>query len=127
MKELYYAKTDLTPLIRFDKQQNLFEICGDSRPEGGAYFYLPIHEWIEQNGATVFNEGTRFNFKMDYFNSCSTRGIYRIIKAIMKVTAQSALDQINWYYADEGSKEEGEDIADECETKFNYIFQEIID
>ena len=122
-EELYYSRTELTPLIRFDPQENVLEISGDSRPEGGVHFFIPAVKWIKENGATAFTESTRIDFKVDYFNSSSLRGFYEIITAIMKVTQLSASRCINWYYADEDNKLDGEDLAGECETQFTYIFQ----
>ena len=124
MEELCYSRTELTPRIRFDPQENVFEISGDSRPEGGVYFFLPIATWIKENGAEAFSEDTRFDFKVDYFNSSSFKGFYEIITAIMKVTQLSASRCINWYYSDEDNKVDGEELAEECDTQFNYIFQE---
>ena len=70
--------TEDTPSVLLDKAQNLFEISGRSLPEDVSMFYEPILSWIDEYAAAP-NAETVFNFKLEYFNTASSKVILDIL------------------------------------------------
>jgi len=69
--------TDDTPNVILDAQNNIIEFSGRSLPEDVATFYAPIIEWIIQYAKTP-NPKTNVVFKLEYFNTASSKMILDI-------------------------------------------------
>jgi hypothetical protein len=102
MNALNLEATQDTPHIILDKANGIFEVSGRSLPEDVIEFYTPVIEWI-QGYAKTPNTKTVFTFKLDYFNTASSKLILELLKTLTGINGA----QVRWYY-----QEEDEDILD---------------
>jgi len=112
---LNIESTDDTPKIHLDKGTGIFEISGRSLPEDAVGFYEPVIEWINAYGKEP-NPSTGFAFKLDYFNTASSKLILDILKLLAKIEGM----QILWY-AQEDDEEvtgAGEEFSEQVEVPF---------
>jgi len=114
--------TDDTPKVILDKNSNLFEISGRSLPEDVNMFYEPILKWIEQYTEQP-NPETIFNFKLEYFNTASSKVILDILLKFEEVVEKGQKVLIKWHYHEdeEDMLEAGEEYADIVEIPFEYV------
>jgi len=89
----------LTPRIVFDPSQGKFEISEKSLPEDALAFYLPIIKWLEKYSLSP-NEETNVDFKLEYFNTASSRMLYKLFSVLRDVSEKSKVS-INWHYKKE--------------------------
>ena len=94
--------TDETPAVILDRDAGVFEISGRSLPEDTVTFYKPVIDWI-QKYAKQPNPTTDFAFKLDYFNTASSKLILDILKMLAEIEGM----RIIWY-----SMEDDEEVAD---------------
>ncbi|MBC7863627.1 MAG: DUF1987 domain-containing protein [Bacteroidia bacterium] len=126
MRDLVIEGTDHTPNIHFKPTEGTFEIKGESRPENARQFFHPIVEWIEDfSHYTVYNKEKapkpyRFNFKLEYMNSISTKLIYDLLKKLEEIPNTSII--INWYYQEDDidMQENGEEYSRMVKLKFEF-------
>lgn len=106
-----------TPKIILDKTNGIFEISGRSLPEDSAEFYRPILEWIAKYGASP-NPKTSFAFKLEYFNTASSKLILDILSKLEDIPGMSVM----WYYNedDEDMQEAGEEFSELVEIPFEF-------
>lgn len=106
-----------TPKIILDKTNGIFEISGRSLPEDSAEFYRPILEWIAKYGGSP-NPKTSFVFKLEYFNTASSKLILDILSKLEDIQGMN----IVWYYDedDEDMQEAGEEFAELVEIPFEF-------
>lgn len=114
--------TEDTPSVILDKEQNLFEISGRSLPEDVSMFYEPILSWIDQY-AEAPNETTVFNFKLEYFNTASSKVILDILLKFEEIHENGNKVVVKWHYREdeEDMLEAGEEYADIVEIPFEYV------
>lgn len=85
----------MLPKINYTIENGEFTIYGSSIPEDADEFYFPLIQHLE-----LIVGGGRdlvFNFKLDYFNTASTRYITRILK-LLKDLSRVAKVRVKWYY-----------------------------
>jgi len=106
-----------TPKIILDKKNGIFEISGRSLPEDSAEFYRPVLEWIESYGAGP-NPSTEFAFKLEYFNTASSKLILDVLSALEDIKGI----KIIWYFHedDEDMEEAGEEFSELVEIPFEF-------
>lgn len=102
MQDLIIEGTDDTPSIVLSKTRNIFEISGRSLPEDGVAFYEPVFSWLG-NYAQVPNPSTNFSFKLDYFNTASSKIILDLLGALKDIKGIKVL----WY-----AYEDDEEVRD---------------
>lgn len=109
--------TEDTPKIILDKENGIFEISGRSLPEDSAEFYQPILDWIEGYGENS-NPQTNFVFKLEYFNTASSKLILDVLSALEDIDGMS----ITWYFHedDEDMEEAGEEFSELVEIPFDF-------
>jgi hypothetical protein len=109
--------TEDTPRIILDKGNGIFEISGRSLPEDSAEFYRPVLEWIQQYAASP-NAGTDFVFKLEYFNTASSKLILDVLSALEDIPGMRIL----WYFHedDEDMEEAGEEFSELVELPFEF-------
>lgn len=109
--------TEDTPKIILDKGNGIFEISGRSLPEDSAEFYRPIIEWLERY-ATAPNSKTNFVFKLEYFNTASSKLILDILSRLEDIAGIT----IHWYFHedDEDMQEAGEEFSELVEIPFEF-------
>lgn len=117
MKVLNLAGTEDTPKVILDKDNELFEISGRSLPEDSAEFFAPILKWIEDYAENA-NSATKFLFKLEYFNTASSKLILDVLSALEEIENTT----IVWFYHedDEDMQEAGEEFEELVELEFEF-------
>ena len=117
MEILNLEGTEDTPKIMLDAGNGIFEISGRSLPEDTAEFYQPILEWIEGYSQSP-NGKTEFVFKLEYFNTASSKLILDVLSALEDIDGMSIL----WYFHedDEDMEEAGEEFSELVEIPFEF-------
>ncbi len=106
-----------TPKIILDKKNGIFEISGRSLPEDSAEFYRPVLEWIESYSSEA-NSSTEFVFKLEYFNTASSKLILDVLSALEDIKGM----KIIWYFHedDEDMEEAGQEFSELVEIPFEF-------
>ncbi len=117
MNILHLEGTEDTPKILLDATNGIYEISGRSLPEDTAEFYQPVLDWIAQY-AQQPNPSTPFVFKLEYFNTASSKLILDILTKLEEIPGV----QVNWYFAedDEDMEEAGEEFSELVEIPFEF-------
>ncbi len=127
------AATNYTPKIFLDRDKNVFEIEGESRPENVYDFYLPVintlmifFENLAENIDNKQDTNTTFraNFKLIYFNSSSAKFIADILNIFKLYNNKKGIDfKIYWHFNedDDDVKEAGEELSEMISLPFNYV------
>lgn len=111
-----------TPKVHFDPNSNTFEIEGRSLPENALSFYAPVLQWLKKYSDNP-NTETVLNFKIDYFNTPSTKQILDIFKLVDLILARGSKTKVNWYHKvdDDDMKEVGREYAGFVKTPIELI------
>jgi hypothetical protein len=122
MEPLKIERTKTTPSVILDREKGIFEISGNSLPENAMGFYQPVVDWCNDY-LTNANPSTEFNFKLDYFNTASSKILFELIKLHKSLLDSGKSIQINWYYheEDEDMLEAGQDYADLTKLPFEFL------
>lgn len=117
MNILSLENTEDTPKVLLDKGNEVFEISGRSLPEDSAEFYQPILDWLE-NYKDEANESTEFLFKLEYFNTASSKLILDVLTQLEEIDGA----KVTWYFHedDEDMEEAGEEFADLVDVPFDF-------
>ena len=117
MEILNLEGTEDTPKIILDKKNGIFEISGRSLPEDSAEFYRPVLEWIAEFAKDP-NSSTEFVFKLEYFNTASSKLILDVLSALEDIQGM----KIMWYYHedDEDMEEAGQEFSELVEIPFEF-------
>lgn len=117
MEILKLEGTEDTPKIILDKPNGIFEISGRSLPEDSAEFYAPVLGWIDDYSASP-NDKTDFVFKLEYFNTASSKLILDVLSALEDIEGTTIL----WYFHedDEDMEEAGEEFSELVEIPFEF-------
>ncbi|HYC84782.1 MAG TPA: DUF1987 domain-containing protein [Chryseosolibacter sp.] len=117
MKRLMIQGTDDSPQIVLDKDSGTFEISGRSLPEDSASFFAPVLEWIREYSQSP-NDSTIFVFKLEYFNTASSKFIHDIMLSLQSVKNVS----ICWCHReeDETTEEAGIEFSEQINVPFNF-------
>ena len=123
MENINIDHTDETPKVIFDKDIPLFELSGKSLPEDVSQFYNQLLEWLDNYAEEPLPE-TVFDFKMDYFNTASSKMILDILLKLEEIHEDGKSQVlIKWHFLeeDEDMEEAGEEYADMVEIPFEQI------
>ena len=109
--------TEDTPRIILDKTNKIFEISGRSLPEDSAEFYQPILDWLGEYAKNPLPE-TIFDFKLEYFNTASSK----LILDVLTVLEDVENTKIMWYFYDddEDMEEAGEEFSELVDLEFEF-------
>jgi hypothetical protein len=107
--------TEDTPKIILDKTNKIFEISGRSLPEDSAEFYQPVLDWLTEYAKDPLPE-TIFDFKLEYFNTASSKLILDVLTALEDI--ENA--KVAWYFyeEDEDMEEAGEEFSELVDVDF---------
>ena len=117
MNVLSLEPTDDTPKVVLDKSSQVFEISGRSLPEDSAEFYQPILDWLNAYKDNP-NPSTEFIFKLEYFNTASSKLILDVLTCLEDLEGASII----WYFYedDEDMEEAGEEFSELVEVPFDF-------
>ena len=115
MENLYINSYQGTiPKVIFDAQTGNCEISGESSPEDVLIFFQNLNNWlneyIEQVKGPIF-----LTINLNYFNTSSSRGIFRILTILKKYQDDGGKVEINWHY-DEDDQDMYEEIIDHSDV-----------
>ncbi|MEX2230542.1 MAG: DUF1987 domain-containing protein [Cyclobacteriaceae bacterium] len=110
--------TEDTPKIILDKNKGIMEISGRSLPEDSTEFYKPVLDWIEHY-ANDANPSTDFVFKLEYFNTASSKLILDVLYALEDIKGL----KVQWYFheEDEDMEEAGQEFSELVEIPFEFL------
>lgn len=117
MEILNLEGTEDTPKILLDKSNGIFEISGRSLPEDSAEFYQPIIQWLDDYASDP-NPSTDFVFKLEYFNTASSKLILDVLSKLEEIPGI----KVNWYFHedDEDMEEAGEEFSELVDIDFEF-------
>jgi len=117
MEIIHLEGTEDTPKIILDKSNGIFEISGRSLPEDSAEFYQPVLDWLEAYAKDP-NPSSEFVFKLEYFNTASSKLILDVLSKIEEVNSS----KVHWYFHedDEDMEEAGEEFSELVEVSFEF-------
>ncbi|HEY9045931.1 MAG TPA: DUF1987 domain-containing protein [Ohtaekwangia sp.] len=117
MDTLKIAGTDDTPTVTLNKADAIFELSGRSLPEDALAFYDPIFQWLKVYGAAP-NASTTFTFKLDYFNTASSKVILDLLYLLKDIKGMRIL----WYSEedDEEILDAGKEYAEQVDVPFEF-------
>ena len=122
MQAIKIKGSDDTPNVILDKENGIFEISGRSLPEDVAAFYEPILDWLETYAEDPL-EKTVFNFKLEYFNTASSKLLLDVLLKLEDMYDDGKDVLVRWHYPDddEDMEEAGEEYADIVEVPFEQV------
>lgn len=117
MEIIHLEGTEDTPKIILDKSNGIFEISGRSLPEDSAEFYQPVIDWLTTYAKDP-NPSSDFIFKLEYFNTASSKLILDVLSKIEEIDNA----KVSWYFHedDEDMEEAGEEFSELVEVSFEF-------
>lgn len=122
LKPLRIQATSESLEINLDKEMCRFEFYGKSLPENPNEFFEPVIKWFKEYVNTP-NKETVLVFKMEYFNTASSKKILDIISICYEIHKKKQSILVNWYYRtnDEDMRETGETFSEIVHIPFKFI------
>lgn len=121
--ELNITATEDTPSVQYLNEKSEFRIEGRSLPEDVTSFYKPVFNWLE-NFAEKQNSPSSFIFKLEYFNTASSKIILDILMKLEDIQNEGKSNvTIEWHYmnGDDDMQEAGDEYKDLVEVPFSLI------
>ena len=121
MDALQIEQTDDSPKVILDQEGNRFEISGKSLPEDVMDFYQPVIDWLEEYRKNP-NPKTRFDFKLIYFNTASSKLILDILMILEEMTEEGKEILVKWLSmaSDEDMQEAGREYEEMVDVSFEH-------
>lgn len=121
MEVLNIEATSDTPKVLLDANSGTFEIAQRCFPEDATGFYSSIIEWIKDYAKTP-NHSTHFNFKLEYFNTASSKQLFKILLLLAELSKKNEVI-ISWHYSKEDNDmlSSGERYSKLLQLKFNMV------
>lgn len=121
MNPLIIKGTDRTLDIKLDKNSEVFEFTGKSRPEDTVVFFEPVFKWFEEYIKNPLPE-TTIKFNLEYFNSSTAKVLLRLLVKFEDYASDGHNINIHWYYRsmDEDMLESGEDFDSLVDISFEF-------
>lgn len=112
LKPLIIEPTFDTPEIILNKEDGIISFSGKSMPENTKEFFEPIIQWIDNYTINPSKE-THLIFKMEYFNTVSSRRIMEILEKIYEISGKKSNIKVDWHYDenDLDMKKAGEEFS----------------
>ncbi|HMW00938.1 MAG TPA: DUF1987 domain-containing protein [Acidobacteriota bacterium] len=122
MENLIVDKTKVTPQVSFDAATGIMEIAGESYPENSMQFYQPVFKWLQEFFSSEPGSAT-FNFKLEYFNTSSSKCILNILEILEDAHSEGHTIELNWYYRedDDDMLESGQEFCEDMTLPFKFI------
>jgi len=122
MDTIKIKATDDTPEVILDANTGIMEISGKSLPEDVADFYEPILNWLDTYIQNPKSE-TIFNFKLNYFNTASSKSLFDILLKLEKMQDKGSVVLVKRHYPidDEDIEESGAEFSDIVNIPFEHL------
>jgi len=92
MRDLIIKETEKTPSVSLSTK-GILKIEGRSIPEDAATFFEPLLNWTNE----FTSENMRFDIKLEYFNTSSSKFILEMLRIIEKNPNRKDVI-VNWFY-----------------------------
>jgi hypothetical protein len=114
--------TQDVPSVMLDKSAGKLEFSGRSLPEDVQEVYNPVLTWVE-NYVQNPNSKTHVVFKLEYFNTASSKKILDILDKLKEIPETGKELQIDWYHTDndEDMIDAGASFSEFIDVPFNMI------
>jgi len=122
MEPLIIAATQETPGVNFDKELNKFLLFGKSFPEEVKSFFDPIIYWLQEY-ETNANDETKFEIRLEYFNSATSTMLLEIFYTLEKIICDRDKKVIvvwNYLEEDDDMLEVGTEYSEMIEIPFEF-------
>lgn len=122
MEKLIIERTDCTPSVILNKEEEIFEISGKSLPEDPVGFYTPILDWIRAYLKNP-NQKTTLIFELIYFNTASSKIFFEIFREFNLAFMRGDDVMIHWCFDedDEDIMEAGENFNEMTKVPFKFF------
>jgi hypothetical protein len=122
MEPLIITEIESCPNIILDKENNKFEMSGNSLPEDVHTFYDPVFRWIEEYIKQP-NVKTELSIKLIYFNSASVKAVLDILTLFEELIVKGFEMKVIWYFLeiDEDMLATGEELASVLKIPFEFV------
>ena len=119
MQRFKIQPTESSFNIDLNIERGEFIFLGESRPENAPRFFDPILDWLNGFEALMKSLKQSYDlkviFKLDYFNSTSTKYLVDISKALKRIGDINNVNQtVEWHYKeiDEDIEESGRELIE---------------
>ncbi len=125
MEILQIDRTESSPKIYFDPEEQFLQIKGSSRPENAKRFYTPLIEALKtfevENNITSVPMSVEI--KLSYFNSATIVFLTDAFKIISNMHSKGLKVLVDWFVDkdDEVIHEAGQELSDLTDLPFNFI------
>ena len=121
MEALRIEQTDDSPEVILDQEGNIFEISGKSLPEDVVQFFQPILDWLDEYRKKP-KPYTRFDFKLSYFNTASSKLILDILMILEEMKEEGKGVLVKWISlaSDEDMQEAGREYQEMIDVPFEH-------
>jgi len=121
MDALIIKPTEHLPAISLIAETGRFVFYGKSLPEDGKVFYTPVLRWIEEYALSPAAK-TECSFKMEYFNSSSSKCFADILNILDSIREKSHAVTIIWNFDEEDDemREMGEQYQSIYKLDFHF-------
>ncbi len=96
MESLIIPKTEDTPSVILNPEEEKFEISDRSLPENAIDYFQPIFDWLNDYFESP-NEDTIFDFKLEYFNTATAKQIAKLLMILERNSTKSKIT-VRWYH-----------------------------
>ena len=117
MDTLTIEKTDRSPEIHFDFNNNEYSLRGESYPEDVNEFYGPVMEKLEAHLESLEGAEVKFTFELIYFNSSSAKILMGLFELLDETAENGSKVHVVWAYEeeDDNMEELGEEFGEDLE------------
>ena len=97
MKPLVLAPTSQTPRVDFNASTGQLKIDGRSWSEDVTQFYAPLNDWVNEYILHAMPQ-TDFYVTLEYFNSASSKMIYKLFMKLIEIVDKGSRVTIHWCF-----------------------------
>ncbi|HON18167.1 MAG TPA: DUF1987 domain-containing protein [Salinivirgaceae bacterium] len=123
MEKLIIEKTDSSPKVILDPNEQHYEITGRSFPENPIFFFETILRYIDSVFPAI-EHPIRITIQADYYNSVSSRYLLSILRKFASLVVQGKKITVIWLYSDEESLRDGEMFKNIVNLPIEYQFHD---
>jgi hypothetical protein len=115
MSNFYLPGTKHTPEVDFRYSEHRLSLKGECFPENAVKFFSDLMNRTQTYLSGLKGQMVEVNVQLTYFNSASTKLLFKMIADFDAASQAGNLVTINWYYDEEDDTLEdfGRDIEDE--------------
>lgn len=115
MQDLYIAPSSQTPEVNFKFSRHQLALRGESYPENAVSFYGPLFQRLKDYFAGTRGVAVSLDIALAYYNSASTKAIYRLVQLCHESALQGTQITVSWHHDpdDDTLHEMGLDLKEE--------------